>query len=109
MVVIKGIDGSEITFSIDEIEISPAEGNEEIINIYLSNSQGEIISGHIKLIVCYLNFDEDGGASDGIEDEIEYEFYEIIKEMDCFIFEQNQLAEKEAKIVEIIETALKRY
>lgn len=108
-IVIKGIDGSEITFSIDEIEINPTEGSEEIINIYLLNSQGERISGHIKLIVGYLNFDEDGGASDGIEDEIEYDFYEIIKEMDCFIFEQNQLAEKEAKIVEIIETVLKRY
>lgn len=106
-IVFKGIDGSEITFSIDEIEISPTEGSEEIINIYLSNSQGERIGGYIKLIVGYLNFDEDGGASDGIEDGIEYEFYEIIKEMDRFIFEQNQLAEKEAKIVEIIETALK--
>lgn len=106
-IVIKGIDGSEITFFIDEIEISPTEGSEEIINIYLSNSQGERIGGYIKLIVGYLNFDEDGGASDGIEDGIEYEFYEIIKEMDRFIFEQNQLAEKEAKIVEIIETALK--
>lgn len=105
-IVVKGIDGSEITFTIDEIDISPTEGSEEIINIYLLNSKGERISGHIKLIVGYLNFDEDGGASDGISDEIEYEFYEIIKEMDRFIFEQNQLIEKEAEIVDVIETAL---
>lgn len=105
-VVVKGIDGSEIIFTIDAIEISPTEGSEEIINIYLSNSQGKIISGHVKLIVGYLDFDEDGGVSDGANDEIEYEFHEIIKEIDHFIFEQNQLAEKEAKIVEIIETAL---
>ena len=75
-VVVKGIDGSEIIFTIDAIEISPTEGSEEIINIYLSNSQGKIISGHVKLIVGYLDFDEDGGVSDGANDEIEYEFHE---------------------------------
>lgn len=105
-IVIKGIDENEITFTIDKIVISPTEGSEEIINIYLCNSDGERISGYIKLIVGYLNFDEDGGASDGIDDEIEYEFDEIIQEIDRFIYEQSQLAEKEAKIAEIIETAL---
>ncbi len=104
--VIKGIDGNEITFTIDEIEISPTEGSEEIVNMHLCNSDGKRVSGYIKLIVGYLNFDEDGGASDGIDDEIEYNFQDITQEMDCFIFEQNQLAEKEAKIVKIIEAAL---
>ena len=63
-IVIKGIDGCEITFAIDEIEINPSEGSEETINIYLSNNQGEKVCGYIKLTVGYLNFDEDGGASD---------------------------------------------
>ncbi|MBD5112166.1 MAG: DUF4935 domain-containing protein [Ruminococcaceae bacterium] len=105
-VVIKGIDGSELIFTIDEIKICPIEGNEEFININLTNNQGDKIGGYVKLLVGYLDFDEDGGVSDGANDEIEYEFDEIIKELDCFIIEQNQLAEKEAKIVEIIESAL---
>lgn len=71
-IIIKGVDNSELSFTIDEIEISPTEGSEEIIDIYLCNSKGERISGYIKLIVGYLNFDEDGGASDGIEEDIEY-------------------------------------
>lgn len=105
-IIIKGIDGNEITFTIDKIEIAPTEGSEEIIDIYLCNSKGERITGYIKLIVGYLNFDEDGGASDGIDDDIEYEFDEILKEIDSYISEQNNIVETEAKIVEIIETAL---
>lgn len=105
-IIIKGVDNSELSFTIDEIEISPTEGSEEIIDIYLCNSKGERISGYIKLIVGYLNFDEDGGASDGIEEDIEYEFYEILKEIDSYISEQDSIVEAEAKIVEIIKTVL---
>lgn len=102
-IIIKGVDNSELS---DEIEISPTEGSEEIIDIYLCNSKGERISGYIKLIVGYLNFDEDGGASDGIEEDIEYEFDEILKEIDSYISEQDSIVEAEAKIVEIIKTVL---
>lgn len=105
-IIIKGVDNSELSFTIDEIEISPTEGSEEIIDIYLCNSKGERISGYIKLIVGYLNFDEDGGASDGIEEDIEYEFDEILKEIDSYISEQDSIVEAEAKIVEIIKTVL---
>ena len=102
-IIIKGVDNSELSFTIDEIEISPTEGSEEIIDIYLCNSKGERISGYIKLIVGYLNFDEDGGASDGIEED---EFDEILKEIDSYISEQDSIVEAEAKIVEIIKTVL---
>lgn len=105
-IIIKGVDNSELSFTIDEIEISPTEGSEEIIDIYFCNSKGERISGYIKLIVGYLNFDEDGGASDGIEEDIEYEFDEILKEIDSYISEQDSIVEAEAKIVEIIKTVL---
>ena len=105
-IIIKGVHNSELSFTIDEIEISPTEGSEEIIDIYLCNSKGERISGYIKLIVGYLNFDEDGGASDGIEEDIEYEFDEILKEIDSYISEQDSIVEAEAKIVEIIKTVL---
>lgn len=105
-IIIKGVDNSELSFTIDEIEISPTEGSEEIIDIYLCNSKGERISGYIKLIVGYLNFDEDGGASDGIEEDIEYKFDEILKEIDSYISEQDSIVEAEAKIVEIIKTVL---
>lgn len=80
--------------------------SEEIIDIYLYNRKGERIGGYIKLIVGYLNFNEDGGASDGIDEDIEYEFDEILKEIDNYISEQDSIVEAEAKIVKIIETVL---
>ncbi len=80
--------------------------SEEIIDIYLYNRKGERIGGYIKLIVGYLNFNEDGGASDGIDEDIEYEFDEILKEIDNYISEQDSIVEAEAKIVKIIEKVL---
>lgn len=105
-IVIKGVDGSKMVFVLDEIEISPTEGSEESIKMHLSNHQGEKIGGYIKLTVGYLSFDEDGGASDGIDDNIEYEFHEIMEEIRSFVSEQSELTEKEAAIVEIINTLL---
>ncbi len=101
-IVITGIDGSTMSFGIDEIEISPTEGSEEIINIHLSNDQGEITRGYIKLLVGYLNFDEDGGASDGIDDEIEYVYSEIIRRLKDYVAKQKQIVDNESEIVEII-------
>lgn len=108
-ILITGIDGSTMSFSIDEIEISPTEGSEEIINIYLSHDQGEITRGYIKLLVGYLNFDEDGGASDGIDDEIEYEYFEIIERLKDYVAKQKQIVDNESEIVEIIKEFIDWY
>ena len=74
----------------------------EYINMRFSDYGDEEIKGYIKLTVGYLNFDEDGGASDGMEDEIEYEYFDIIKKLDDYIMLQNQEVQKEQKIIEII-------
>lgn len=105
-IVINGVDGSKIIFTMDEIAITPTEGSEEIINIYLSDEQGRIASGHVKLTVGYLDFDEDGGAADGTDDNIEYVYCEIIEKINNYIVEQHQKTENESKIVEVIEIAL---
>lgn len=105
-IVIKGIDGSEMVLTIDEIAINPTEGSEEIIGIRLLNNQGELARGYVKLIVGYLDFDEDGGAADGIADEIEYEYSEIIKEIKDYVSDQEKKFKQELKITEIIGEAL---
>ena len=58
------------------------------------------------LIVGYLDFDEDGGAADGIADEIEYEYSEIIKEIKDYVSDQEKKFKQELKITEIIGEAL---
>lgn len=65
-----------------------------------------MIRGYIKLIVGYLNFDEDGGASDGKSDEIIYEYKDILNALDEFISQQNCIVEDEKQVVEIIKSIL---
>lgn len=49
-----------------------------------------------------MNFDEDGGAADGLSDDVEYEYDDILKELDSFIDVQNRVVKKDTKIAEII-------
>ena len=101
-ITIRGVDGSEASLSIGDNQISPDDGSEEIIDIYFSNGNGNTTSGYIKLTVGYLRFDEDGGAEDGLSDDVEYEYNDILKELDRFIDVQNCEFEKDIKIAEII-------
>lgn len=105
-IVIKGIDGSEMSFEIEEIAIEPSEGSEEILGVYLSNAQGKLASGYIKLTVGYLGLDEDGGISSGMRDDIEYEYCEIVRELEVFIQEQTKILEEELAVVSIFESAI---
>lgn len=104
--VINGIDNSKLTLVIDEIVISPTEGSEEYIEIRLLDNEECIAKGYVKLTVGYLSFDEDGGADQGLDDNIEYNYREITEMINEFILEQQQKVEEERKIVEIIENIL---
>ena len=106
-IVIKGVDGRKASLSIGDNQISPDEGSEEVIDICFSNGDENTTSGYIKLTVGYLNFDEDGGAADGLSDDVEYEYDDILKELDNFIYAQNCLIEKDTRIAEIISEAIK--
>lgn len=105
-IVIKGVDGSKASLSIGDNQISPDEGSEEVIDICFSNGDENTTSGYIKLTVGYLNFDEDGGATDGLSDDVEYEYDDILKELDRFIDAQNRVVKKATKIAEIISETL---
>lgn len=105
-ITINGVDGSQLILTLNEIEISPTKGSEEIIDISLSDGNKKIASGQVKLTIGYLDFNEDDNAADGIEDDIDYEYYEITEKLEGYILEQNKKIEEESKIVRIIETVL---
>lgn len=102
MIIIRGVDGSEASLSIGNNQIYPEEGGEEVIDICFSNGNENMARGYIKLLVGYLNFDEDGGAADGLSDDIEYKYDDILKELDNFICTQTCAVEKDIQIAEII-------
>lgn len=104
---INGVDGSKVILSINKIAISSTSGSEEIIDITLSNELEKIATGYVKLTIGYLDFDEDGGASDGLEDEIEYNYFEILEQIQAYINKQKEILDQESAIVKIIENALK--
>lgn len=106
---IRGTDDSKASLSIGDNQITPDEGSEEIIDIHFSCGDEKTVSGYIKLTVGYLDFDEDGGASDGISDDIEYEYHDILKELTNFIGKQSCLVEKDIRIAEIISKAINKH
>lgn len=95
------------TLSLDEIQICPSEGDEEYINICLSNSaDDEMCKGYVKLTVGYMDFDEDGGVSDGLGDDVEYYYNEIIKGIDNVIESLKELLDGHNKLRGLLENFL---
>lgn len=103
---ILGIDDQKLFLKIDEINISPAAGDKEWIDISLSDEKEIIAKGTVELTVGYIEYDEDGGVADGLEDEIDYYYHSIIEQLDNFILEQNEYMKTEKAIIEIIEEAI---
>lgn len=92
------------TLAIDDIQICPSEGEEEYIDIWLSNdSTLEIQRGHIKLTVGYMDYDEDGGVANGLSDDVEYYYEEIVDEMDYVIEGLKELFDKHNLISELLQ------
>lgn len=64
---------TQYRFVLGDLPQNLTAGDETSIDLAIYNKAGEAIAnGEVKLTVGYLNFDEDGGAADGISDEIEY-------------------------------------
>lgn len=103
---ILGIDDQKLILKIDEIDINPSMGDKEWIDISLFNENEIIARGEIELTVGYIEYDEDGGVADGLEDEIDYHYSSIIEQLDNFILEQNEYVKTEKAITEIIEEAI---
>lgn len=83
-----GAEGEKIVFSLDEINIHPSEGEEEYIGISLScSSWTEAYKGYVKLTVGYMNYNDDGGVTDGLSDEIDYYYERIVDKLDEVIIE----------------------
>lgn len=103
---ILGIDDQKLILKIDEININSSIGDQEWIDVSLFDEKEIIARGGIELTVGYVEYDEDGGVADGLEDEIDYSYSSIIERLDDFILEQNEYVKTEKVITEIIEDAI---
>lgn len=103
---ILGINDQKLFFKIDEININPSAGDIEWIDISLSDEKEIIASGTVELTVGYIEYDEDGGVANGLDDEINYNYCLIIEQLDNFILEQNEYMKTEKAIIAIIKEAI---
>jgi hypothetical protein len=103
---IDGVDGNQIVLQISELSIKAAEGDEETIDIRLISNGEEVANGYIKLTVGYLSFDEDGGASDGLSDDLEFCYEDIIDKIDEYIKTQTTNSKKEEQLANAITAIL---
>ena len=108
-IIIQGINYEKLLFTINEIEISPTEGDEETIDISISSTKEQIGQGYIKLTVGYIHFDDEGQVGDGLEDSIEYEYSEIIDVLCDFIKKQNKMFNSDKEIINRIESIMSSY
>jgi hypothetical protein len=100
-------DDNKYLLSLDEVHINPSEGEVEYIDIRLTNDLvTDVYKGYIELTVGYINYDEDGGVADGLEDDVEYYYEEIIKEIDKVINSLRELIDNHIEIKEFLEELL---
>lgn len=88
------------TLSFGELYGTPEAGSEEQIDISLTSNQETLARGHVKLTVGYLEFDEDGGAAEGIEDSIIYEVDDVLSELEKLISEVKKEFSEEKSLAE---------
>lgn len=72
-----------------------SEGEQETIEVKIIDENNNIISkGTIILTVGYLNFDEEGCASDGLEDDVEFSCSDIVSKLNSLKDELKSNIEK---------------
>lgn len=101
VVTIFDADLCELTFHLESLELKLSPGEEELIDITLHDSRKErSASGKVKLMVGYIDFDEDGGIADGILDDIDYDYEMILEQLDMIADEWEERKAIECKILE---------
>ena len=104
---IMGINQNKIVFSIDPILININEGDQEIINISLSSEEGIIANGNITLTIGYINYNDNGNVSEGLDDNIDYNYTNILKNIEKFVNTEQIKVNKEFELINIIDEAIK--
>lgn len=107
-ITILGINCRVYTLSFDELHGTPEAGSEEQIEVSLLSDKETLARGYVKLTVGYLDFDEDGGASDGIEDSIDYEVDDVLDALKDLISDLKGELVNEQELANSLENCLKQ-
>lgn len=93
----------KIYLCIDDLYISPSNGSSDQIDIYVKNSDGEkCVKGYIDVTYGFIEYDEDGGAADGCEEDIDYCCQEVIDYLEGIANGWDKFIEEQEKIVKYL-------
>lgn len=103
-----GVNSKSYTLSFEELLGIPEIGSEESIEVTLWLGNETIAKGYVKLTIGYINYDEDGGVTDGIEDSIDYEVDNVLIAINELILELKEELDSEQKLASFLEKCLKQ-
>lgn len=93
----------KIYLYLDDLYISPSNGSSDQIDIYVKNSDDQkCAEGYISVTYGFIEYDEDGGAADGCEEDINFCCQEIIDYLDGIASEWEEFIKEQEKIVEYL-------
>lgn len=95
------------TLALDELHGTPEAGSVEMIEVCLLLDKEVLAKGYVELTVGYLNFDEDGGASDGVMDNVSYEVDDVLETLEDLISDLKKEFKSEQKLVNNLKNCLK--
>lgn len=97
---------SEFSFAIEELWLLPDNGSSDQINMIVQKKSGEVCAkGYISVIYGFIEFDDDGGAADGCEEDISYCSQEVIDFLEQIALEWEKFIEEQRQIVEYLREA----
>ncbi|MEH7387604.1 hypothetical protein V7147_19700, partial [Bacillus sp. JJ1521] len=83
-------DGNTVKLSVVG-QLDPRNDDTDSIWIQLHKNENRISYGEIELYYGYMNFDEDGGASDGSTETIDYRLEKVINDLKEIVQENREL------------------
>lgn len=90
----------------NDYELTPVSAGTHTVYLQLINSSELIAESCIEITYGYMCFDEDGNAADGCESDIEIDFHNVIKALDCVREDYEEFIIKHEHILSLIKNFL---
>lgn len=106
-IILPDANNDSYTLLIDTLDLDLSEGESETINLCLfDDAKSEEYKGRITLTVGYINYNEDGGVEDGLEDSIEYSCEEIMNKIKMCKSDLEELLSNHLKLNDCLDELL---